>query len=94
MHIPIYDMLWISYDNPEHGAPPEFNLILPYCEVANGEIEELNPEGVVIRYNYDQVTMEHKDFVQLIEREIKNGRITHLMVQMKGAMKVIQIPTK
>jgi hypothetical protein len=42
----------------------------------------------------ETVAMPHKDFVKLVEREIKNGKITYLMVQMKDSPKVIQIPTK
>lgn len=94
MKLPSYDMLWISYDKPEAGQPPQFTVVLPYCEVANGDIEELNPSGVIIRYNKESVHMPHKDFVKLVEREMKNGKITYLMVQMKESPKVIQIPIK
>jgi hypothetical protein len=94
MNLPIYDTLWISHETPEPGAPPAFTLVLPYCEVANGEIQELSPGGVTIAFNGETVAMPHKDFVKLVEREIKNGKITYLMVQMKDSPKVIQIPTK
>jgi len=94
MNLPPFDMIWISHDNPEEGMPPQFNTILPYCEIANGEIEELNPGGVIIKYKDESVHMSHADFVKLIEREMKSGKITYLMVQMKESPKIIQIPTK
>ena len=94
MNLPSYDMLWISYEKPEVGVPPRFTVVLPYCEVANGEIEELNITGVVIKCQEESVQTTHADFVKLIEREMKNGKITYLMVQMKESPKIIQRPIK
>jgi len=94
MNLPSYDMLWISYDKPEPGMPPQFTVVLPYCEVANGDILELNPGGIIIGYAEENINMPYPDFVKLVEREMKNGKITYLMVQMKESPKIIQIPIK
>jgi hypothetical protein len=94
MKLPSYDMLWISYDKPEADTPPQFAVVLPYCEVADGDIVELNPGGIVINKKEELINLDYPQFVKLIEKGMQNGKITYLMVQMKESPKVIQIPVK
>lgn len=73
---PKYDTLHIKFFGDEHC------LILPYCEVANGSLAELqkNRVQVVMRDN-DHIFLSFEEFVSLVEQTFDTKQIIELSVQ-------------
>jgi hypothetical protein len=86
---PIYDMLTIRFRGDS------FEITLPYCEVANGDItkvENNSVEIVVLRDDkLDRVQMTYTDFVKVVETTFDLKDITQLSVQLAGSYDNIQI---
>jgi hypothetical protein len=86
---PRYDMLTINF------MGDEYEITLPYCEVANGEITQVENNTVEIAVlredKLEQVKMSYKDFAKVIETTFDTKEITQLSVQMAGSYDNIQI---
>jgi hypothetical protein len=98
MRLPSFDMLWISYSGDPEGT---FSMIVPYCEVYNGEIAGIDSDGVTIHYKGDSMHVPHDEFKEVIEDALgtcaseqgfKARKIRRLSVQPKDTADVIQIP--
>ena len=79
---PYYDMLTIKFRGDS------FEVTLPYCEVANGDITRLENNSVEIAVIKDdkleRVTMGYSDFTKVIESTFDIKEITRMLVQLAG----------
>ena len=79
---PIYDMLTVKFRGDS------FEVTLPYCEVANGDIRQVENDKVEIVVTKDsaleRVEMCFKDFTKVIETTFDLKEITQLSVQLAG----------
>jgi hypothetical protein len=79
---PYYDMLTIKFRGDD------FEITLPYCEVANGDITKLennNVEIAVVKNDkLERVLMPYTDFTKVVETTFEIKEITRMMVQLAG----------
>lgn len=85
---PIYDTLTVRFRGDNH------DVILPYCEVANGDITEIG--GNLIRLGVSDnkknaLSMSFADFAKLVEQSFDIKDITKLVVQQAGSYEEIEI---
>jgi hypothetical protein len=90
MNLPRFDMVWISTE-PVIDGKVNFTNIIPFCEIADGEIKEITATGVTISYEGAGTVVPHSRFSKLIEDLLEVGKITYLSVQRKETSDVIQI---
>ena len=80
---PKYDMIAVRFRGDDH------TIVLPYCEVANGDITEITAEEIqisVIKADVlEKVKMAHVDFLTLIESAFDIKEIKELGVQLAGS---------
>jgi len=97
MRLPSFDMLWISFTGDPEGT---FSMIVPYCEVYNGEITDIDSTGVTIHYKDQSMHVPHNEFKEVIEDTLgscvteqgfKSRKIRSLSVQPRNTADVIQI---
>jgi hypothetical protein len=86
---PYFDTLTVKFRGDN------YEVALPYCEVANGEITEINDKAVKIAYLKDGVkdtlVMSHPDFVTVIEKAFDIKEITKLSIQRANSYDTIKI---
>lgn len=87
---PNYDMLGIQFRGDE------FEVFLPYCEVANGNIKGAKDDTVEILINNDIVTnepvkMTYREFVEVVEKTFDIKEIIKLTLQLAGSYDTITI---
>lgn len=86
---PRYDMLSVRFRGDQHV------IVLPYCEVANGDITKITEDTVEIAVPKDNETeivkMLFKDFAKVIETTFDIKEITHLAAQLAGTTNMITI---
>ena len=86
---PKYDMLSVKFRGDNH------TIVLPYCEVANGDITNISADTVEISVPKEEgnelVKMLFKDFTKLIETTFDIKEITYLAAQLAGTTELIQI---
>jgi hypothetical protein len=79
---PYYDMLTIKFRGDD------FEVTLPYCEVANGDITKLennNVEIAVVKNDkLERVLMSYSDFAKVVETTFELKEITRMLVQLAG----------
>jgi hypothetical protein len=79
---PNYDMLTIRFRGDNH------DVVLPYCEVANGDITEIEDNLIKVAVNDKKknvLKLPFADFVKLIEETFDIKDIVKLMVQKAGS---------
>lgn len=79
---PNYDMLTIRFRGDNH------DIVLPYCEVANGDITEIEDNLIKVAVNDKKknvLKLPFADFVKLIEETFDIKDIVKLMVQKAGS---------
>ena len=95
MHPPMFDMLLISYEPRIKGEAIAISTILPYCEVGNGDIVDINDRFVVLDNRGKKEEIPHEDFSKYIEKTMgdpgKRKKITHLLVQLKESTEIVPI---
>jgi hypothetical protein len=76
---PKHDMLILRF----HGD--DFEVALPYCEVANGTFAEIDTESIHIKVvkedKIEKVAMTYKAFVEVVEKTFDIKEIVELAVQ-------------
>jgi len=86
---PKHDMLVIRFMGDNH------DLILPYCEVANGDLISVKNAQVkisVVKNNVlETVEMLYSKFVELIEKTFDTKGIMQLSVQLAGNYEQVKI---
>jgi hypothetical protein len=86
---PVYDLLNVKFRGDT------FNILLPYCEVANGQIMSIDNGEIVIYVQDDgkqeDVKMTHLEFVKVIEKTFDTKEIVKLSVQPAGSYEEIEI---
>lgn len=85
---PIYDTLTVRFRGDNH------DVILPYCEVANGDIVYIGGDLVKIEAGDNKknaLSMSFADFAKLVEQSFDIKDITKLSVQLAGAYEEIEI---
>ena len=86
---PRYDMLMVQF----MGDPHE--LVLPYCEVANGDLISIENTQIKISVArnslIESVEMPYSQFVELIEKTFDTKGITKLSAQLAGSYDVVKI---
>ena len=98
MRLPSFDMLWISYKGDPEGT---FSLVIPYCEVSNGQLIRITNEAITLVYQDKAISIPHQDFKDGVESALNDcnqeqgfpkKKIIRLSVQPKETADVIQIP--
>lgn len=86
---PRYDMLMVRFMGDSH------DLVLPYCEVANGDLMSVEGDQVKIKVVKDNeietVEMIYSKFVELIEKTFDTKGITQLSAQLAGQYEPVKI---
>jgi hypothetical protein len=86
---PYFDTLTVKFRGDN------YEVALPYCEVANGEITKVTDKAVTVTYVKDGVKdvleMVHADFVSVIEKAFDIKEITKLTVQLADSYDVVKI---
>jgi hypothetical protein len=86
---PRHDMLMVRF----MGDPHE--LVLPYCEVANGDLISIKDSQIKISVVRDDTTesveMAYSKFVELIEKTFDTKGITKLSAQLAGSYDIVKI---
>jgi hypothetical protein len=86
---PRYDMLTIRF------MGDTYDLVLPYCEVANGDLISVQNSQVKISVSKDNVLevveMAYSKFVELIEKTFDTKGITELSAQLAGSYEQVKI---
>ena len=85
MDPPLYDMLHVKFRGDNH------EVILPYCEVANGNVAEISDSAIEITKPQDKVQMDFKVFVEVIENTFDIKQIVKLSVQKAGSYESVQL---
>jgi hypothetical protein len=100
----------MSYEEPDRGViePPKFDsleikfrgdnyeIVLPYCEVANGDIVKITDNVVDIKINLPEGKTEHvscnyANFVETVEKAFDIKEITKLSIRRAGSYDSIKI---
>ena len=86
---PRHDMLIIRFMGDTH------DLMLPYCEVANGDLISVENTQVKISVTKDNVQevveMGYTSFVDLVEKTFDTKGIVQLSVQLAGSYEQIKV---
>ncbi len=85
---PVYDTLTVRFRGDNH------DVILPYCEVANGDIAEIGDDLISLEVSDNKknaLSMPFADFVKLVEQSFDIKDITKLVVQQAGSYEEIKI---
>ncbi len=86
---PVHDLLNIKFRGDS------YNIVLPYCEVANGSIVALENNTVVVNVakegQQENITMPFVEFVEAIEKTFDTKAIVKLAVQKAGSYEEIEI---
>lgn len=85
---PIYDTLTVRFRGDNH------DVILPYCEVANGDITEIGDNLIRLGVSDNKknaLSMSFADFAKLVEQSFDIKDITKLVVQQAGSYEEIEI---
>jgi hypothetical protein len=86
---PRHDMLMIRFMGDTH------DLVLPYCEVANGDLVSIQNSQVKISVTKDNVVeiveMAYSKFVELIETTFDTKGITQLSTQLAESYDQVKI---
>lgn len=88
---PRYDSLTLRFRGDNH------DVTLPYCEVANGIIEEIQEEDKNIKISLNRETsteyvdVSFKDFIESIEKTFDTKEIVKLSVQRAETYNLISI---
>ena len=72
---PHHDLLSVRFRGDQ------FDVTLPYCEVANGEIKSLKDGTVQVVFNNDTISMSFDDFASFVEKTFDTKGIVKLSVQ-------------
>lgn len=80
---PRYDMLHIKFRGDTH------EVVLPYCEVANGDIASVTKEAITIVIQKEEgkketVAIPCAEFITVMEKTFDTKEIISLSVQMAG----------
>jgi hypothetical protein len=86
---PMYDMLNVKFRGDNH------ELYLPYCEVANGDVMDIDKNSVSLVTLKDDgeesLKLSFKDFFKVIEETFDTKEIVELWLQKAGTYEKIQI---
>lgn len=84
---PKFDTLFVQFRGDN------YNVVLPYCEVANGEITDLNQENKTIQINIDKTdeVFSFKDFTKTIEKTFDLKEIIKLQLQKANTYEIFNI---
>jgi hypothetical protein len=86
---PLYDMLNVKFRGDIH------ELYLPYCEVGNGDVTDIDKNSVTLITLDDAAqeptTLPFKDFFKMIEQTFDTKEIVGLWLQKAGAYEKIKI---
>jgi hypothetical protein len=84
---PKFDTLFIQFRGDNH------EVVLPYCEVANGDIGELNhsANSILVEIEKEQTTLSFKDFTKTIEKTFDLKEIVKLRIQKANAYQIFDI---
>ena len=86
---PKHDMLIVRF----HGD--DFDVVLPYCEVANGKFTVIDADNIhitVARENkLESVAMTYKSFTEVVEKTFDIKEIVSLSVQPAASYDVFKI---
>jgi hypothetical protein len=87
--VPKHDMLILRF----HGD--DFEVALPYCEVANGKFTAVDTESIHIEVTkedkLEKVAMAYKAFVEVVEKTFDIKEIVELAVQPAGSYDIHKI---
>lgn len=84
---PRFDTLFIQFRGDNH------EVVLPYCEVANGDIGELNhaSNSILITVDNEKAELSFKDFTSTIEKTFDLKEIVKLRLQKANTYKILEI---
>jgi hypothetical protein len=88
---PRHDILGIKFRGDD------FEVVLPYCEVANGDITSVKDDLIEISMHGDgtkpveSVKMTYKDFTELVEKTFDIKEIVKLTLQLANSYDTITI---
>jgi hypothetical protein len=86
---PIYDTLTVKFRGDNH------EIVLPYCEVANGDIKTIGTNCIYISVTEkgfaDEVKMTFEEFLNTIEKAFDTKEITKLSVQAADSYDTVKI---
>jgi hypothetical protein len=84
---PKFDTLFIQFRGDNH------EVVLPYCEVANGDIGELNQssKSILVEIEKEETTLPFKDFTKTIEKIFDLKEIVKLRIQKANAYQIFDI---
>jgi hypothetical protein len=86
---PKYDMLIVRF----HGD--DFDVVLPYCEVANGDFKAVTEESIHIAVNKgsksESVAMSYSSFAEVVEKTFDTKEVVALAVHPKESYKSFKI---
>jgi hypothetical protein len=93
MEPPKYDMLNIKFRGDQ------FEIYLPYCEVANGIIADVQPDTISISVDMEDgkshkeefVSLSYDEFTSVMEKTFDTKQIVKLSVQRAGTHQLIKI---
>jgi hypothetical protein len=89
MDPPRYDMLTVKFRGDQH------TLLLPYCEVVNGNITQIENEDIeiatLVKNKRDMVRMSFSEFIQVVEHTFDHKEIVGLSVQLAGSYEQIKL---
>lgn len=84
---PRHDMMSVKFRGDAE------TIVLPYCEVANGDISNIDTveRHVVILKDKEKVTMTFEDFVKVVETTFDIKEVVQLSLQKAESYENIQI---
>ena len=88
MELPMHDMLTIRF------RADQYDVVLPYCEVANGDIKSVGNGEITVKASADKpelVTLPLTEFKILVEKSFDTKEIIKMSVQMAGQPEIYKI---
>ena len=88
MEPPYYDMLTVKFRGDD------YEVTLPYCEVANGDITAVKKDSIeiiVIKTGPEKIKMSYDEFTKVIETTFDTKEVVELWVQLAGTYESILI---
>lgn len=84
---PKFDTLFIQFRGDNH------EVVLPYCEVANGDIGELDhaANSILISVDKEEAKLSFKDFTNTIEKTFDLKEIVKLRLQKANTYQILDI---
>jgi hypothetical protein len=86
---PRHDMLIVRF----HGD--DFDVVLPYCEVANGDFNSVTEDSIHITVNKDSkteaVAMTYASFADVVEKTFDIKEVVALAIQPKASYNTFKI---